>query len=588
MQALKNLKPATGGKISGPGTPTSDSIPAQIAETGEPLQVSNQERILSAKQEALLQRIAELLGFESVDALLEAGTGEPVGPTIKGGKKAAATGMPPESEDLTAQPDPATKAAQAPTPAPVKPAPSPAPQGTATEQAQSGLDAPWYSPAYARAANASEKTGLELERDRRAAGVAANLPKDDFMQTLLKTGAMPSAPAATTPAATTPAAPTDAKQAKAAAPANVSPGSEPFGPPKDLKTPTPLEQSSKAFALGQDIDRATGTGPGMELARVGTDPLNRPALFDTMQKRFDAYKSNPELLAMRNTREDLLGSGIRLEKDANGGMLITNSGNTGGTVPGGGASTINMKEGNANGAVSGGGASTINMKEGNEVMARANAIRQSMIDSQRGGVHILGGQGGLSSERQEMLRRALTPHKGAQNGQLTIGQLQAARGIVADAQGEQLRGAEIAQRGGEAGQRAALEAARLAQGLPAMEGQQLQNEQGRRLAALQNKAMNGDQEALSLLQSLSGKGDKAARYYGHVLKGAIGEPDTFLSMDGSTGRVAELGTSGDLTKQRQQQQAVDPRAAAQAAIARGADPAAVNERLRKMGFEEVK
>lgn len=88
-----------GGKIEGPGTPTSDSIPATVAETGENIQVSNTERIISAKQEILLAKIAQMLGFESVDAMLEAGTGTPVGPTVKGGKKAAFLGMPPLFND---------------------------------------------------------------------------------------------------------------------------------------------------------------------------------------------------------------------------------------------------------------------------------------------------------------------------------------------------------------------------------------------------------------------------------------------------------------------------------------------------------
>ncbi len=86
---------ANGGKIEGPGTPTSDSIPAVVQETGEPIQVSDTERILSAKQELLLQKIAKLFGFDSVDAMLEAGTGKPVGPTVKGGKRAASDGMTP-------------------------------------------------------------------------------------------------------------------------------------------------------------------------------------------------------------------------------------------------------------------------------------------------------------------------------------------------------------------------------------------------------------------------------------------------------------------------------------------------------------
>jgi hypothetical protein len=95
---------ARGGKIQGPGTSTSDSIPAEVAETGEPIRVANQERILSKAQDDFLASIAKREGFTSVDAFLEAGTGKPVGPTIKGGRIAAADGKPPwyQQDPLTA------------------------------------------------------------------------------------------------------------------------------------------------------------------------------------------------------------------------------------------------------------------------------------------------------------------------------------------------------------------------------------------------------------------------------------------------------------------------------------------------------
>lgn len=88
-----------GGKIQGPGTARSDSIDATVRETGEPIKVSNGERIVSAAQENVLQGIARGLGFDGLDALLEHGTGRPVGPTIKGGKRAAADGMSPEEKE---------------------------------------------------------------------------------------------------------------------------------------------------------------------------------------------------------------------------------------------------------------------------------------------------------------------------------------------------------------------------------------------------------------------------------------------------------------------------------------------------------
>ena len=98
-QANKPSGYANGGKIEGPGTPTSDSIPAKVKETGEEIRVSNGERIVSAEQGALLEALARKSGFDSLDAMLEAGTGKPVGPTIKGGKRAAADGMSPEEKE---------------------------------------------------------------------------------------------------------------------------------------------------------------------------------------------------------------------------------------------------------------------------------------------------------------------------------------------------------------------------------------------------------------------------------------------------------------------------------------------------------
>src|SRR5574337_468069 len=83
---------AHGGKIQGPGTPTSDSIPAQVEESGEPIRVSTGERILSKAQDGYLSAMAKKMGFDSLDAMLEHGTGQPVGPTVKGGERAAASG----------------------------------------------------------------------------------------------------------------------------------------------------------------------------------------------------------------------------------------------------------------------------------------------------------------------------------------------------------------------------------------------------------------------------------------------------------------------------------------------------------------
>lgn len=99
----------------------------------------------------------------------------------------------------------------------------------------------------------------------------------------------------------------------------------------------------------------------------------------------------------------------------------------------------------------------------NAVLARENAARQSMIDSQRGGVHILGGGGGMSDQAMAALYKTVTTaHPGAQNGQLTAAQINAARGILSDAQGDQLKAQELVARGNETAQRLAHEKQRLA------------------------------------------------------------------------------------------------------------------------------
>lgn len=87
---------ANGGIIRGPGTAKSDSIPARVKETGEPIKVSTEERIVSVAQGKFLEDVAKGAGFDSLDAMLEFGTGKPVGPTIKAGKRAAADGLSPE------------------------------------------------------------------------------------------------------------------------------------------------------------------------------------------------------------------------------------------------------------------------------------------------------------------------------------------------------------------------------------------------------------------------------------------------------------------------------------------------------------
>lgn len=91
IRAMAQKKSAEGAKLKGPGTPTSDDIPATVVDTGEPIQVATGERIISKKQDAFLLAQAKADGFTSIDEWLEVGTGQPVGPTVKysGGAKMA-------------------------------------------------------------------------------------------------------------------------------------------------------------------------------------------------------------------------------------------------------------------------------------------------------------------------------------------------------------------------------------------------------------------------------------------------------------------------------------------------------------------
>lgn len=137
QQERKALGYANGGKIQGPGTPTSDDIDAEVVETKEPIKVSTGERIVSHAQGQLLERVAKGIGYKSLDDLLEAGTGKPVGPTIKGGKVAAEDG---------------------------------------------GLvNRAWYSGTDSR----DERSGLEMERERRASAPSSVLANDPVKSALV-------------------------------------------------------------------------------------------------------------------------------------------------------------------------------------------------------------------------------------------------------------------------------------------------------------------------------------------------------------------------------------------------------------------
>lgn len=191
-----------GGKIQGPGTPTSDSIPAKVNETGEDIVVSTDERILSADQDAMLEAMARKSGFDNLDAMLEAGTGKPVGPTIKAGKRAAAGGL-----RLDNEPDEYAKAiqqqvlgrdaqgngsswsvgaGQKPTigtmPVTSDRVSGSLPVANAPKESNPLTDGvkPWY----AGSSTADNRTGLEMERSRRSEAASAGVLNDPVKSAL--------------------------------------------------------------------------------------------------------------------------------------------------------------------------------------------------------------------------------------------------------------------------------------------------------------------------------------------------------------------------------------------------------------------
>lgn len=87
---------AQGGTVDGKGyihgEKGVDKVPAKVAETGEDILVSDGERIVNKKQNAALERLAAEAGM-SLDEYLEQSTGEPVGPQMKKGLRAANDGM---------------------------------------------------------------------------------------------------------------------------------------------------------------------------------------------------------------------------------------------------------------------------------------------------------------------------------------------------------------------------------------------------------------------------------------------------------------------------------------------------------------
>jgi hypothetical protein len=383
---------AEGGIVRGKGGPTDDEVPMQVA--GKNVNLSNTEAVLPAKT------VQALGGPEAVEELIEQTNGKPPvrGGLREGGEyELGATGeekkyrapISPSSTFPGAHPAAGKNIYASQTPAPAvanKHDYDPMTVGQPSEM----------SPTLSNAAlpNAIKKA-LTYSDDREA---------------LKAKNAAVTAQATTT----TPASPTL---------------SDAVG--INVKGMSPEQRSTAADTYSNYVDQQTGVGP---INNRGDGSIN----YGGMRQRIDAYGKDPGLLAARNAREDLLGSGIRMGVDGKGGLTINNTGDR------------------SNGTLAAAGGTTMDMKGANEIYARANAIRGSIGADNGGpvgGVAVLGGGSGISDERAALLKAATTAHPGAQNGQLTLGQMSTARGLMGDVQGERIKAQELA----ASSQRAAMD-----------------------------------------------------------------------------------------------------------------------------------
>ena len=505
---------ANGGLIQGIGSPTSDSIDAQVNETGEPIKVSTKERIVSHEQDKLLQRLAKAMGFESVDAFFEAGTGKPVGPTIKGGKMAHSEGGKPAGWRLDNDPDAYAKAmqdtrnamsipslstnnsaanggiykdvglpaismgaGQAPTiydngglPTKTDRVSGSLPVATAQNSVSPSNDGP--RPWYAGASSADNRTGLEMERGRRAEATSAGVMNDP-VKSALQYGVV-------------------GQNGTAQAPAQVpSHASNPLSagalssPPFSLeKERFPLPAGAGNFLTGKDGAMPDSSGGGFtqggksyNVNQVGQDG-------DKAINRVTAPGTSP---LYTNIKPEDAVSGLKNQ------------------MIGGDAASVN---------------------EGLARYARSVAINKERIDAQpMGGISVLPDQAAeanaqLDAMRQSSLVSGLSPSQQAAFQQAQAQLAMQGRGqqltadnarYAADVQAQRAAGHDqVIARGQDLN--AQNEERRIAGNPLDNQTKQLSLTQAQRISELQGKAIAGDKTALASLQALTGKNPNADRY----------------------------------------------------------------------------
>lgn len=385
------------------------------------------------------------------------------------------------------------------------------------------------------------------------------------------------------------------RQAATAKPQAVTAAASQATTPIGIASMTPEQRFKAADAYGNAVDKATGVSSSGAQGITG------------MAKRFDTYAKNPDVLAMRNAREELLGSDIQFQTGPDGRLRISNSGS-----PAHAAANAAQAGGQATGQTANqqpvqvemlpaAQGTPMEMRGVNDIMEREKNARGEMIDSMikangGNGIGIMG-DGGIEADNAEKTARwrqddllakaRFNPAAGQVALESSRGQnhiaTEAVRGgnQMATEQGRNavaMRGQDMTAQN-EANRLSIDAPYRLAQAA----GQEQQNRSASTIADLQQRARTGDAKAIETLRAINGKGIQATDRFMAVQGGEEIGPDGMTKIkrpggvfDAQTGRFVEMnpqqGGPGKFSK-----------ADVESALAKGADKAKIAERIKAMG-----
>lgn len=566
---------ANGGIVKGKGTPTSDDVPVKI--NGADYNLSDTEVVLPSKTR---QALGEMLGAKPgnvaqanslVEKYIEQTNGKPPVQVEEGTNLAAGGLLDDEAikqnyQNVTGISAPApipSPAANAPaggmsfgqSPAPTiygngglpadvvqrgietmrgqlaKPqAPSPASSGiAAASPVAAGIQArPWYAGTDSR----DERSGIEMERERRAQAMQAGVLNDPI-KSALQYGVVGSSPVI------------DQTKQAASAPINVS-ASSGFGPQGNFGQPSISDipaRNDAAFMTGKAQYDETG------LNKTGmATPDSSGGGFTQKGVSYNVNPSSQEgITKITSTKTNPLYTNIRPE-DAVAGLKNQ--------MVGGDAASI---------------------QEGLDRHARANAITQSIIDKQpMGGIAVLADPNEAANaektarwRQDELLQAGKYGNRAAgdaiqANARMAGDQLQSATTM----RGQDISGGITARGQDLAAQTAAKQ---LAVDSPLKDAQAqgilAQTDSAKMLADIQRKALAGDVQAAASYRALTGKDTPSYKAIhaagGQTLDGK--NPDQVFVIDERTGNARSL-TGGN----QQQGPSFASKAELQAAIKSGA------------------